>query len=139
MYFIFPPHLTCASALPGETRNPKSASFHLNAACLLPKNTQNTLKYHLVTAEPPSLSKRSTGCTRQDLGSCCLLPTSFMLTKSVTVLVAVQKMGVVLRQAFTVQLLQRSRLIQHLSEKCDFRVSPFCQVVQKHRLFEVAN
>jgi len=25
-----------------------------------------------------------------------------------------------------------------LSEKCDFRVSPFCQVVQKHKLFEVA-
>jgi len=26
-------------------------------------------------------------------------------------------------------------LIQYLSEKCDFRVSPFCQVVQKHKLF----
>jgi len=38
----------------------------------------------------------------------------------------------------TVQLLQRSRLIQHLGEKCDFRVSSFCQVVQKHKLFEVA-
>jgi len=25
-----------------------------------------------------------------------------------------------------------------LSEKCDFRVSPFCQVMQKHKLFEVA-
>jgi len=25
-----------------------------------------------------------------------------------------------------------------LSEKCDFRVSPFCQVVQNHKLFEVA-
>jgi len=29
-------------------------------------------------------------------------------------------------------------LIQHLSEKCNFYVSPFCQVVQKHKLFEVA-
>jgi len=38
----------------------------------------------------------------------------------------------------TVQLLQRCRLMQHLSEKYDFRVSPFCQVVQKHKLFEVA-
>ena len=37
----------------------------------------------------------------------------------------------------TVQLLQRSWLIQHLSEKFDFRVSPFCQVVQNHKLFEV--
>jgi len=25
-----------------------------------------------------------------------------------------------------------------LSEKCDFRVSPFCEVVQKHKLFGVA-
>jgi len=25
-----------------------------------------------------------------------------------------------------------------LSEKCDFRASPFCQVVQKHKLLEVA-
>jgi len=24
-----------------------------------------------------------------------------------------------------------------LSKECDFRVSPFCQVVQKHKLFEV--
>jgi len=39
-YFIFPPHLTNASALPGETGKPEIASFHLNAACFLPK-TQN--------------------------------------------------------------------------------------------------
>jgi len=25
-----------------------------------------------------------------------------------------------------------------MSEKCDFRVSPFFQVVQKHKLFEMA-
>jgi len=36
----------------------------------------------------------------------------------------------------TVQLLQRSRLT--FKWKCDFRVSPFCQVVQKHKLSEVA-
>jgi len=41
------------------------------------------LKYHLVTAEHPSVSKQSTGCTTQDLGSCCLLPTCSTLTKSV--------------------------------------------------------
>ena len=29
-------------------------------------------------------------------------------------------------------------LIQHFSEKCNFRAFPFCQVVQKHTLFEVA-
>jgi len=37
MYFIFPPHLTSASALPGETESPEIVSFHLNAACFLPK------------------------------------------------------------------------------------------------------
>jgi len=56
MYFIFPPHVTNASALPGESGNPEVASFHLNAACLLPKKTKHTVvkiqKYHLVRAEP---------------------------------------------------------------------------------------
>jgi len=41
MYFIFLPHLTCASALPGETGNPKIASFHLNAACFYQKHTKH--------------------------------------------------------------------------------------------------
>jgi len=50
---VFPPHLTSASALPGETGNPEIASFHLNAACFSPKNTKHSLKYHLVRAEPP--------------------------------------------------------------------------------------
>ena len=36
-HFIFPPHLTNASALPGETGNLEIASFHLNSACFLPK------------------------------------------------------------------------------------------------------
>jgi len=44
MYFIFPPHLTSASALPGETGNPEIASFHLNAACFFNKNTKHKLK-----------------------------------------------------------------------------------------------
>jgi len=44
MYFIFPSHLTSASALPGETGNPEIASFHLNAACFFTKKTRNTVK-----------------------------------------------------------------------------------------------
>jgi len=52
MYFIFPPHLTNASTLPGETGNPEIVYFHLNAACFLLKETQNSLKYHLVRDEP---------------------------------------------------------------------------------------
>jgi len=52
MYFIFPPNLTSASALPAETEDPEIASFHLKVACFSPKNTKQ-LKYHLVRAEPP--------------------------------------------------------------------------------------
>jgi len=40
MYFIFPPHLTSVSALPGEPRNLEIASLHLNAAYFLPKTHQ---------------------------------------------------------------------------------------------------
>ena len=32
MYFVFPRHITSASAVPGETENPEIMSFHLNAA-----------------------------------------------------------------------------------------------------------
>jgi len=54
MYFIFPPHLTNASALTGETENLEIAYFHLNAAYFFTKKTQNIAKkYHLVGAEPP--------------------------------------------------------------------------------------
>jgi len=41
-YFIFPPHLTSASALPGESRNAEIASFHLNAACFFTQNTKHS-------------------------------------------------------------------------------------------------
>jgi len=69
MCFIFSPHQTSSSAIPGETGNPEIASFHLTAACFSPKKTQNTVK-NITWSElnHPSLSKRSTGCTRQNLG-----------------------------------------------------------------------
>jgi len=53
MYFIFPPHLTSAFALPGETGNPEIASFHLNTACFFTNKHETPLKYHLVRAKPP--------------------------------------------------------------------------------------
>jgi len=56
VYFIFPLHLTGASALPGETGNPEIASCHLNDACFFTKNTKQ-LKYHLVRDEPPFIVK----------------------------------------------------------------------------------
>jgi len=54
MYYIFPPHLTSASALPGETGNPEIASFHLNAACFFTKKHETQLKVSPgLRAEPP--------------------------------------------------------------------------------------
>ena len=68
MYFIFPSHLTNASALPGETGNPEIASFHLNAACVFTKKHETVKNITWSELNHPSLSKRMTGCTRQDLG-----------------------------------------------------------------------
>jgi len=104
MYFIFPPHLTNASALPGETENPEIVSFYLNAACFSPKKRNTVKNITWSKLNHPSLLKRSTGCTSwQGLErepSCCLLPTCCVLAESVTVSDAVWKMGVVLRQAW---------------------------------------
>jgi len=44
MYFTFPPHLTSASALPGETGNPEIASFHINAAYFFTEKHEAQLK-----------------------------------------------------------------------------------------------
>jgi len=44
IYFIFPPQLTSASALPGGTRNPEIAPFHLNAACFFTKKHETVKK-----------------------------------------------------------------------------------------------
>jgi len=44
MYFIFPAHLTSASALPRETGNLEIASYHLNVACFF---YQITLTKHI--------------------------------------------------------------------------------------------
>jgi len=106
MYFIFPPHLTSASALPGETGNPQIASFHLNAACFFTKKHETAVK-NITWSElnHPSLSKQSTGCTRQDLERehSILLSVTHMLcvSQSVMMSVAVQKVRVDLRQSWS--------------------------------------
>jgi len=140
------------------------------------KKTQNIVwKYHLVRAEPPFTVKTMTGCTRQDLGrkhSILLSVTHMLCVSQVCHGVAVQKVRVVLRQAWSksqwivlmgyltiatnVRCYQTHHRCQffffqedsahvhcvcntiQLSERCDFHVSPFSQVVQKHKVFEVA-
>jgi len=107
IYFIFPPHLTSASALPGETRRPEIACFHLNTACFLQNNTKHSLKYHMGRAEPLFTVKtidwvyHTEPRNFRSIASCCLLPSCSMLAKFITVSVAVWKMGVVLRQAWS--------------------------------------
>jgi len=79
MYFIVPPHLTCASALTGETANrkPENCIFSLKCCMLFIKNTLNTLKYHLVTAEP-SFTVKTTDWMHQT-GPMILLSVTRML------------------------------------------------------------
>jgi len=143
--------------------------------------TKDTLKYNLVTAEPPFTVKTIDGM--HQTGPMILLSVTHMLCvnqvchgvgrcvkdgscsssslewKSVDSINGIsyyvnkgkryqahhrwqfisQKDGILVHCACsTVQLLQCSWLIQYLGEKCDFRVSPFCQVVQKHKLLSAA-
>jgi len=56
---------------------------------LFTKNTRNTLKYHLVTAEPPFTVKTIDWMHQTGPRIMHLLPTCSVLTKSVTVLVAI--------------------------------------------------
>jgi len=66
---IFLPYLTCASALPGETGKPEIASIHFNCCCMrfCLQTHKARKKYHLSQLNHPSLSKRLTVCTRQDV------------------------------------------------------------------------
>jgi len=100
--FIFPPHLTTASALPGKKTWKLCLSFPLNAACFLYQKTHKTnFKTSPGRRSHPSLSKRLTVCTRCDLGRepiSSMLPLCLMFTKSVTVLATVSKIRVLLHQ-----------------------------------------
>jgi len=83
------PHLTSASALPGERGNLGTAVFHCKLFAR--KHTKTHLKTHLkyiTWSQPnhPSLSKWSTVCTRRDLQY--MSPSRSKFTKSVTVPVA---------------------------------------------------
>jgi len=64
----FPISPSYASAPPGEIGNPKIASFRLNAARYYEKHTKCILNITWSQLNHPSRSKRSTVCTRQDLG-----------------------------------------------------------------------
>jgi len=82
-------------ALSGETGNPKTASFHLNAACFYQKHMKHVKNITWSHLNHPSLWKQLTMCTRQDLGRQRSIlqyqPWSLAFTKSVTVSVAVSK------------------------------------------------
>ena len=74
-------------------RKPGSCVFSLKCCMLFHQKTRNTVK-NITQSElnHHSLSKRSSGSTRQEEGSiasCCVLPTCSVLAKSVTLSVAV--------------------------------------------------
>jgi len=105
-WFIFPPHLTCVSTLPGETGNPEIVSFYLNAVYNLSTDTQNTLKYHLVTVKLSFTVKtidcmHQIGPTGRKLERLGMSPTRSMITMSVAVSVAASKRGVILHQTWS--------------------------------------
>jgi len=87
LYFLTSPNL-CFCTTWGS-RKPEIASFHLNVACFLPNTTRNTLKYHLVAAEPRFTIKTIDWKLQTGPRILLLLPTCSVLTKTVTVSVVV--------------------------------------------------
>jgi len=65
MNFIFPPHLTSASALTGETENPEIASFHLNTACFLTTKHETQLKTQM-KKRLPKIKKKLKKLTKRE-------------------------------------------------------------------------
>jgi len=124
--FIFPPHLTSASALPEETgnRKPGNCVFSLKCCTLFHQKTRNTVKnITWLELNHPSLSKRSTGCTRQDLGmehSILLSVTHMLCVSQVYHCVSrCVKMGVVPYQAWSKS--QRTVLMGYLTISTNVR------------------
>jgi len=60
--YYFPPHVACASALPGETENLEIATIHLNAACRFDNRITKHDKSWSLTAQPPFTVKNHWLC-----------------------------------------------------------------------------
>ena len=75
LYFPTSPNL-CFCTTWGN-RKPKNCTFSLKCCMLFTKNTRNTLKYHLVTAEPPFTVK--TIDRMYQTGPIILLPVTHMI------------------------------------------------------------
>ena len=91
--FIFPPYLIGISTLPSETGNPEIASFYLKCCMLFCQQTQNALKYHLVTDKTSftvkTINFKTINYVHQTGRSWLVtLPTRWMFTMSVIVLIA---------------------------------------------------
>ena len=104
LYFPTTPNL-CFCTTWGN-RKPGNCIISLKCCMLFHHKKRNTVKdITWSKLNHPSLSKRSTGCTTQDLGRehSILLCVTHMLcvSQSVMLSVAVQKVGVVLRQAWS--------------------------------------
>jgi len=91
-----------------RNRKPRNCIFLFNIVSCFANKYKTHSNYFLVAAEPTFIPKVM-DCMHQTIktylerehASCCLLPTCSAFTKSVTVSVAVRKMGVVLHQAWS--------------------------------------
>ena len=91
----FPTSLSYCFCPTWGSRKSRNCIFHLNAACFLPKKHMKYIKISLTTDLPFAVKMidwvHPTGPRKRvgPIQSCCLLPTCSVLTKSVTVSVAV--------------------------------------------------
>jgi len=84
----FPTSPNCCFCTTRGNRKPRNCIFSLKCCMLFyQKNTKHSLKYHLVRAEQPFAVKMIDWV--HQTGSCCLLSTCCVLTKSVMVSFAV--------------------------------------------------
>jgi len=123
--FVFPPHLSSASALPCEVGNPKDSTLvHCAGNTVSPTSAVHSTLFILSHApNSPELNA---------------LITRFWESYTAAWVWVVSEKDWKTKQLVEFMQCTNNALIRDLNEKCNFRVSLFCQVVQKHKLFEVA-
>ena len=139
---INPPHLSSASALPCKRGNPEVVHCACNTVQLLPQSWLTFL-----SIVPPKSPKLNALITR-------FRESYWLVSWSLTSLFSTNMAISETRESYSSmsmcrdsrknteeikeQLVEFWQCTNTASEKCNFRASPFCQVVQKHKLFEVA-
>ena len=117
--FVFPPHISSASALSCEIGNPEDGAL-VHCACNTLSNFCSALDF--VYPEPCFQKPRSERIDYKIYGVIQQREYESWVKKRL--------------KKSSSWLNSGNALIQHLSEKCNLRVCPFCQVMQKDKLFQ---